>query len=89
MVSSATYNLSRPNVVLMAITSQLRAAPGLGEVEVKQWREAGLIKPSVVKPVFATLEQALIIRRLGALGGGDRATLRTAIERVLGTDGGI
>ena len=60
MVSSATYNLSRPDVVLMAITSQLRAAPGPGEVEVKQWREAGLIKPSVVKPVFATVRCGVV-----------------------------
>jgi mRNA interferase MazF len=54
VASNRTYNLSRPDVVLMAITSQLRAVPGLGEVELKQWRDAGLIKPSVVKPVFAT-----------------------------------
>jgi hypothetical protein len=51
------YNLSRPDVVLLAATSRLRAGTGLGEVEISHWRAAGLLKPSVVKPVFATLEQ--------------------------------
>jgi mRNA interferase MazF len=84
VVSNRAYNLSRPDVVLMAATSQLRAAPNLGEVEIVHWRAAGLIKPSVVKPVFATLEQALVIRRLGALHPADRTALGEAIGRVLG-----
>ena len=68
----------------MAITSQLRASPAPGEVWIGQWQPAGLIKPSAVKPVFATLEQRLVIRRLGALAPGDQAALRTAITEAIG-----
>jgi mRNA interferase MazF len=84
VVSSRAYNIARPDVVVMAITSQLRPGPGPGDVWVSQWQAAGLIKPSAVKPVFATIEQALVIRQLGTLGAGDQATLRKAITETLG-----
>lgn len=81
VVSGGDYNRARPVFVLMAITSQLR--PGAGDVWVEAWREAGLLKPSSIKPVFATLEQALVLRRLGAIGAVDRAALRKAIAAIL------
>jgi mRNA interferase MazF len=68
----------------MAVTSQLRANRALGEVAVTEWQAAGLLKPSAIKPVFATLEQTLIIRQLGVLGRADCAALRDGIARVLG-----
>ena len=37
VVSNRSYNAARPDVVVMAITSQLRPSPGLGEVWVDQW----------------------------------------------------
>jgi len=39
----------------MAVTSQLRPMLALGDVWISQWQEAGLLKPSAVKPVFATI----------------------------------
>ena len=44
----------------------------------------GSLKPSVIKPVFATLERALVIRQLGTLSATDRAELRRAISEILG-----
>lgn len=84
IVSVAAYNAARPDVVVMAVTSQLRPAPEFGEVWIGQWRLAGLLKPSAIKPVFATIEQGLIIRPLGSLGSDDRDSLREAITRILG-----
>ncbi|HVA13604.1 MAG TPA: type II toxin-antitoxin system PemK/MazF family toxin [Stellaceae bacterium] len=84
IVSNLVYNTARPDIVVMAITSQLRANPALGEIWVDQWQAAGLLKPSAVKPVFATLEQSLVIRRLGAFATKDSAALRTAITETLG-----
>jgi mRNA interferase MazF len=48
------------------------------------WREAGLLKPSVAKPVFATLEQRLVIRQLGTLTVADQAALKQAIAEIIG-----
>lgn len=84
VVSSRAYNQAKPDAVIMAVTSQLRASAALGEVWVKDWKAAGRLKPSAVKPVFATIEQALIIRTLGALLDADKDALRQAITQVLG-----
>ena len=84
IVSSRTYNRARPDVVVMAITSQIRASPAPGEVWIDPWRAANLLKPSAVKPVFATLEQLLVIRRLGTFATADQAALRSAINEVIG-----
>lgn len=84
IVSNVAYNQVKPDVVVMAITSQFRPSPVLGEVWIDQWQAAGLLKPSAVKPVFATLEQGLIIRPLGKLAAADRAALKEAIGKLLG-----
>jgi mRNA interferase MazF len=84
VVSTAAYNAAKPDAVVMAITSQFRPGPTLGEVWLGQWQVAGLLKPSAIKPVFATLEQVLIIRQLGSLAASDQAALRKAIAEMLG-----
>jgi mRNA interferase MazF len=68
----------------MAVTSQLRPIEGRADTALPHWQHAGLLKPSVVKPVFATLEQALVIRTLGRLHVDDQAALRRTIAGVLG-----
>ncbi|MDE2515055.1 MAG: type II toxin-antitoxin system PemK/MazF family toxin [Rhodospirillales bacterium] len=83
IVSVRAYNQIKPDVVLMAITSQFRPSPTLGDVWLRDWQAAGLLKPSAVKPVFATLEQAMIIRRLGMLTAIDQAALKQAIAQIL------
>jgi mRNA interferase MazF len=84
VVSNRAYNLAKPDIVLMAITSQLRPSPGIGEAWIAHWQAAGLLKPSAVKPVFVTLEQSLVIRRLGVLLDADQAAVRRAIDQIVG-----
>lgn len=84
VVSSRAYNTAKPDLILMAITSQIRASAVLGEVWLQDWKAAGLLKPSAIKPVFATLEQSLVIRRLGVLTPADREALLNAIAQTLG-----
>ncbi len=84
IVSNHAYNQGRRDVVVMAVTSQLRPTPGLGEVWLHHWAESGLLKPSVIKPVFATIEQRLIIRSLGTLHPSDRVALHKAITETIG-----
>jgi mRNA interferase MazF len=84
VVSGRAYNLARPDLIMMAITSQLRPTPSLGEVWLRQWQAAGLLKPSAVKPVLATLEQGLVIRKLGVLAAEDLDALRQSIGAVIG-----
>jgi mRNA interferase MazF len=84
VVSSEAYNRERPDVILMAITSQVRPAPTLGEVAVVQWRAAGLLKPSVIKPLVTTIEASLVVRQLGTLSSDDQQALRQVLAAVLG-----
>jgi mRNA interferase MazF len=84
VVSSASYNASRPDVILMAITSQLRASAAFGEVWLKEWQMAGLLKPSAVKPLIATFARDLIVRQLGDLAEGDARALRAVISELIG-----
>ncbi len=84
VVSRRAYNQSKPDIVVMAVTSQLRPAAEPGEVWVEAWQDAGLLKPSAIKPVFATIERSLILRKLGVLAKVDREALRASISAILG-----
>lgn len=84
IVSSSGYHAERPDLILMAITSQVRSTPAFGESALRDWQAAGLLKPSVVKPLLATLEQRLVRKTLGRLTETDRAALKAALQIVLG-----
>lgn len=51
---------------------------------VQDWQAAKLIKPSAIKPVLATLEQALVIKTLGRLSQRDQQQLKEMIGRIIG-----
>lgn len=84
VVSSVAYHSVRPDVILMAVTSQIRPEAGVREETVERWKEAGLLKPSLLKPLLATVENGLIIRKLGRLDDRDRASLRETLKTILG-----
>lgn len=47
------------------------------------WRAAGLLKPSVVKPILSSFDVRLVRRKLGALSAPDRAQVRALFARIL------
>ena len=84
VVSSARYHTERRDLVIMAITSQLRPLPAFGEFTVAEWKKAGLIAPSAVKPVFTSIEKRLVLKKLGQLQPADVRFLRASIDQILG-----
>ena len=84
IVSSAAYQQARRDVLIMAVTSQLRPSGSFGEVTVQDWQAAGLLKPSAIKPVVTTIEQSLVIRSLGKLKAVDLAALRGTLAIIIG-----
>lgn len=84
VISSPAYNREWPDIIIMALTSRVRDSAGLGEMLIRDWRNAGLIKPTMVKPVLATLDQALVRKILGRLTLTDIAGLRGAVQQVIG-----
>lgn len=84
VISSAAYHTNRPDLLIMAITSQAHTAPDFATFPVIDWQAAGLLKPSFAKPVIATLEQVLVIRSMGNLSPRDQQSLRQMIAQILG-----
>ncbi len=55
-----------------------------GKVTLTDWRKAGLIKPSVTKPILASIEKRAVIRKLGRLSDADRKSVQNALRLILG-----
>lgn len=83
IISSAKYQQSKQDVIIMAVTSQIRTPIGFGEVIIQDWKAAHLLSPSVIKPVTATIKSDLILRRLGQLSAKDSNALQQAIDLIL------
>ena len=53
IISRHTYQQTRPDVILIAITSQIRTELATGEAILQDRQTAGLAKPSMLKPLIA------------------------------------
>ncbi|HYN89524.1 MAG TPA: type II toxin-antitoxin system PemK/MazF family toxin [Ardenticatenaceae bacterium] len=81
MMSSDAYNRTHPDVILASIASQI--GHSLDEVVLLDWRAAGLLKPSVVKPILSSFDLRLVRRKPGAVSISDLALVRALFARVL------
>ncbi|MFT4255749.1 MAG: type II toxin-antitoxin system PemK/MazF family toxin [Pseudoxanthomonas sp.] len=84
VISTAEYQRQRPDVILLAVTSQVRPHRGFGEALVQDWQAAGLLKPSVFKPLVFTTETKLLRRTLGKLAPADQQNLRSVLQTIIG-----
>lgn len=84
IISRQSYQQIRPDVILMAITSQVRQPLATGEAILQDWQAAGLAKPSLFKPLIATLEQNQIVKVMGRLSAADREGLGKVLQTILG-----
>ncbi|MGC1509956.1 type II toxin-antitoxin system PemK/MazF family toxin [Ketobacter sp. MCCC 1A13808] len=83
VISSAHYQQQRPDVILMAITSQVRPSQQFGECLLQDWQQAGLLKPSVLKPLIATLQQNQVVKVMGQLSATDQSSLQNVLQDIL------
>ena len=83
IVSSDNYNQQRPDLILAAITSQISTVLQFGEIQIIDWSKAGLLKPSVVKPIVTTIEKKLVLKRLGKLDDSDIKFLKIFLKNIL------
>ena len=49
VLSTATYHIERPDVILTAVTSQVAKANAKTDHILQDWKSAGLTKPSAVR----------------------------------------
>jgi len=55
-----------------------------GEAIIEDWKAAGLLKPSLIKPIVFTAEKSIIKKSLGQLEEKDNQSLKVIISTVLG-----
>ena len=84
VICSQAYLNERPDLIIMAVTSQIKPASMIGEVIIQDWKAAGLLKPSAVKPVITTIEKNLVLKPMGKLNDNDRIALRESLKVILG-----
>lgn len=85
VVSSTAYLRKRSDLILIAVTSQANPATSFGEMTIIEWQAAGLLKPSIIKPVLTTVDAGLVIKKLGQLQKHDRQGLQNLLPTILGS----
>ena len=83
IVSSPSYHASREEMIVAAITSNVRRLL-FGDTKLEQWKAAGLLFPSVVTGIIRTIKASLITRRLGAITKSDLRRVHQHLQSALG-----
>lgn len=69
------------DILVARITTQMHQTPY--DVSLKEWQSAGLLAPSVVRlHKLATLEKALVERKLGEIHADDRKAVAGVLRRM-------
>jgi mRNA interferase MazF len=80
VLSPVEYSTDFGDIVLMPLTSQPDRESAFA---LSQWKGAGLLKPTWVKPLVGTLSVRLVLRRLGGLQKDDEGTVCAALKILL------
>jgi mRNA interferase MazF len=80
ILSPRTYTDRFGDVVVVPLTSRRESDTSL---ELTQWRAAGLLKPTWVKPIIGTLSTRLIEKHIGQIAAPDIQCVRAALGILL------
>lgn len=82
VISSENYNKNkRDTLIILAISSRIENKIDL-EFSINDWKEAGLLKPSILKSAVATIEKNFVIAKLGKLQNSDIQNLDRMINLI-------
>ena len=81
VVSSESFPADHGQSVLAMITSTRAGWPS--DVSIRRWQEAGLHVPCRVRFKLFTLDNSLVLRRVGSLAERDRVAAGEALTRML------
>jgi mRNA interferase MazF len=82
VVSSQDYHRARQEVVVAAITSNVRRRL-FGDHPIADWRGAGLLFPSLVTGIVRTVKRTIVDRKLGSMLQPDMDAVDRALRRSL------
>lgn len=83
VISPPTYQRARGEVIVAAITSNLRRRL-FGDHLLVDWKAAGLLFPSVATAIVRTVKGTMIDRKLGSITGTDLQAVERQLRRALG-----
>ncbi len=83
VLSSAAYNRSRQEIVVAAITSNIRRRL-FGDHLIADWKGARLLYPSLVTGIFRTVKRSMIDRKLGAMPKSEIEAIDLKLRQSLG-----
>lgn len=84
VLSVDAFNRAGTKLIVAAVTSNVSPPFRPGDILLTDWQKAGLVKPSAVRGVLATIDKQDIVRSMGALTDEDLAKVETAIATNLG-----
>ena len=80
VVRSTAYHAVRTELLLAYVSSQMNKATPPIDYFLKDWKQAGLPKPSFVRPKIAAIEPTLVVHQVGQLSVQDLAELDRRIR---------
>ncbi|HHT9126033.1 MAG TPA: type II toxin-antitoxin system PemK/MazF family toxin [Candidatus Brocadiia bacterium] len=83
IISSNNYHKNRREVIIAAITSNIRRVL-FGDTKIDGWEEAGLLYPSLVTGIIRTIKNSVILRKLGILSKSDLQKVQENLRRSMG-----
>ena len=84
VISIDEFNRVGTKLIVAAITSNVSPPFRRGDVLLADWQPAGLIKPSALRGVLATIDKRDIVRPMGHLTDNDFAKVEAAVADILG-----
>ena len=84
VVSSELYHAVRSELLLAYLSSRLSSVDAELDYVLQDWKEAGLLKPTFMRPKIAAIEPSLIVYRAGVLSERDMAGVDDRLRRALG-----
>jgi mRNA interferase MazF len=83
VISAAAYNRARQEVIVAAVTSNVRRR-FFGDYLIANWKNAGLLFPSVATAILITIKRTMIEKKLGSMAKSDLETFDRELRRSLG-----
>jgi len=83
VISSEAYNTKRQEVIILAITSNVDRAL-LGDTKISEWKEAGLLYPSLAAGIVRTLKTDVIFRKIGEISKVNLSKVEENLRKIIG-----
>jgi mRNA interferase MazF len=84
VVSTAAYISRTIDVIVAMVSSKSGRALRPGDHSLSDWRGAGLIGPSIVRPRLATVHVKRVVRKLGSVSSSDMTGIEQGLRLSLG-----